>query len=35
MIALTQEPEACARAIEEAGGSAYRVTADPSGVTPV
>ena len=35
MIALTQEPEACARAIEEAGGRAHRVTADPSGVTPV
>jgi mevalonate kinase len=33
MVALTQEPDACARAIEAAGGTPYRAHIDPDGVT--
>jgi mevalonate kinase len=32
MIALTEHPDACARAIDAAGGRAYRAAIDPSGV---
>jgi len=32
MIALTTEPDACARAIDAAGGKAYRAQIDPDGV---
>jgi mevalonate kinase len=33
MIALTQEPERCARAVKEAGGTVFRAVPDLSGVT--
>jgi mevalonate kinase len=35
MIALTERPDACAAAVEAAGGRAFRVTPDPHGVTAV
>lgn len=35
MIALTEDPDACAAAVEAAGGKAFRVTPDPLGVCSV
>ncbi len=35
MIALTEDPDACAAAVEAAGGKAYRVTPDPDGVVSI
>jgi mevalonate kinase len=32
MIALTEEPEACAKAIDAAGGKAFQAQIDPDGV---